>query len=535
MTSDLPRRTFIKTVVLGTAGSTLGLACGVPDRSGAGGPTRVRLGGLPGSESFTTCHAVRDGLGLPVPPVSESRDVVVVGGGLSGLAAAYRLRDEDLLLLEKEPRVGGNALRSSWNGIDYSTGATLIVGRHAHLRLLCEEVGLEPVRLTGRDVRTRTYFLEGRRLQDLDAEFGRRHPHAVESLGRFRREMLALDVAAHRDELDRVTFAELLRPYHPAVRRWHDMMVDWLCCDSATTSGLGGALMAKHWLGAGFKALLSPRVTDDEVVSFPGGLGFVSERLAARVEEAGRDRVRTGATVHRIEDTGSGWVEVSYLADGHAVTVRARTVIVAAPKLIARHVVRGLPAGQRDAMARLRYTPYLVVALCFRRRFVSDPPHGARCLDSVVGVWNHPLGAGTSRHGEEGPHIVRALVPRRAHQRSALLEEEGPRRIVARVVDFFEEYYPGIGGRIEEARVHRRGHNWFVPVPRGLTRYQPLASRPLGRILFAHSDSVGVISDSDWAVHAADRAVALARHRLARSTTGKRKAVLRVARRGGGS
>lgn len=42
------------------------------------------------------------------------RDVIIVGGGLAGLTAAYRLRHRDLLVLEQADRpAGGSRLMSA--------------------------------------------------------------------------------------------------------------------------------------------------------------------------------------------------------------------------------------------------------------------------------------------------------------------------------------------------------------------------------------------------------------------------------------
>lgn len=50
-------------------------------------------------------------------------DVVIVGAGLSGLMAAYALRDRDVLVLEREPRAGGRILTRSAHGVSYDLGA----------------------------------------------------------------------------------------------------------------------------------------------------------------------------------------------------------------------------------------------------------------------------------------------------------------------------------------------------------------------------------------------------------------------------
>ncbi len=75
------------------------------------------------------------------------------------------------------------------------------------------------------------------------------------------------------------------------------------------------------------------------------------------------------------------------------------------------------------------------------------------------------------------------------------------------IVGVFETAFPGSRPHIEEVRIWRRGHNWYLPVPRMSTEFQPAAAQRFKRILFANADSVGEISEFGWAMVAAERAV----------------------------
>src|SRR5215211_3709576 len=82
-----------------------------------------------------------------MPPMT--RDVVVIGGGIAGLAAAWRLRHRDVLLLEASDRLGGR-MRSDARG-DYwlNYGEHLFPAPGSLVDRMASDCGIETVPVTG--------------------------------------------------------------------------------------------------------------------------------------------------------------------------------------------------------------------------------------------------------------------------------------------------------------------------------------------------------------------------------------------------
>src|SRR5438128_11442900 len=96
------RRDFIKFIVAGSvvAGCPLDeLLLAIP----AGHRADVN------GEDYNVCHQVRDRHRFARPRVSSRYDVAIIGGGVSGLSAAYFLQNYKFLLLEQENHRGGHA------------------------------------------------------------------------------------------------------------------------------------------------------------------------------------------------------------------------------------------------------------------------------------------------------------------------------------------------------------------------------------------------------------------------------------------
>jgi len=72
-------------------------------------------------------------------------DVVIIGGGLSGLAAAWRLHaaDKRVRVIEARPRVGGRSYTSELGGEAVDLGGQWIGPTQDRVLALCRHLGLE--------------------------------------------------------------------------------------------------------------------------------------------------------------------------------------------------------------------------------------------------------------------------------------------------------------------------------------------------------------------------------------------------------
>src|SRR5262245_45651137 len=178
------RRDFIKFVVAGAVSSGcpmhLSLVAEAQER-----PATVD------SEENVICHQVRDMQSFTIPPVSARRDVVIVGGGVSGLTAAHLMRSHNWLLLEKEPHFGGNAYMMDFHGAGYATGAAF--SESEVTVALGTELGLKPLPIKNWD----GSIIKGEFIADTwGAGLDKLPypPNVRESFKKFRKAMLAINV-----------------------------------------------------------------------------------------------------------------------------------------------------------------------------------------------------------------------------------------------------------------------------------------------------------------------------------------------------
>jgi glycine/D-amino acid oxidase-like deaminating enzyme len=94
----------------------------------------------------------------------------VVGGGISGLTVAYRLRDRDVLVLERDPQTGGVAKSETWQGLEYAIGAAYIIDPDPDSSDPREQTGFALLEELGLRARNENLATDRSRLRRLSGE-----------------------------------------------------------------------------------------------------------------------------------------------------------------------------------------------------------------------------------------------------------------------------------------------------------------------------------------------------------------------------
>ena len=259
-------------------------------------------------------------------------DVIVIGGGVAGLAACQALPNLDVLLLEKDDRLGGRVLTRHREGLTYDVGAM---------------IGYDPSQLP--------FQFPPSRLIREDLPMG---IYYRSRLGRGMTVDECLDVVCAG---------------HPALRR-------------AVTAFKTGARRlselspeARRLVRGLFKAIhpgeidaYDPAVRGDAFVRYSpshwsGGNAELIEALARRIGGP----IRYRAVARRVTREGNS-VLVSVEEHGGRQTFRGRTVIVATPATTAVKLIQGGDPITRRRLAAVRYAGCAVVVIGFARTIWSD-------------------------------------------------------------------------------------------------------------------------------------------------------------------
>jgi len=304
------------------------------------------------------------GAGAALPTLHPMGSVVVVGGGLAGLTAAWRLQraGHGVQVLEAGPVAGGR-MRAERDGDHVlDRGAQFIASAYRNLHGLIAELGLaDRVRPLGQ---ARNAVLRAGALHPADAG----SPLALLgspllSVGsRLRLSRLLVESWRHRGRID---------PWHPeraAELDDEDMAIYLrrLVGDEAFDYLIAPAFSATfdsdpEDLSAVF-ALQAMRFTagDFRLQSLPGGVGTLTRTLAERLD------VRTVCAATSVE-TEPGGARVRYRSASGDHAVLADAAVVAVPGPLVPDVCPELTPAERAFFERVHYVRGMIVFLMLER------------------------------------------------------------------------------------------------------------------------------------------------------------------------
>jgi protoporphyrinogen/coproporphyrinogen III oxidase len=337
-------------------------------------------------------------------------DVVVVGAGISGLAAAFRLVRAGLrvAVLEAAPRPGGALVTHEVAGFRFELGPNTVLESDPSLPALIRDCGLDGERLAAAPAARRRWIWHGGRLRVLPSGplaflLSPLFPPAAK-LRLLREPFLrappapraqpapagAQDGDADADEETIAAFvrrrlgeAFLERAVGPFVSGVYAGDPERLAVRWATPRI--AALEAEH--GSLIRGMLArPRVARQgggsrrtaprgAMVSLRGGLEELPRRLAREIGD-----VRCGVACRAVRHDGPGFV-----VEHAAGTVGARQVLLAVPADAAAALLAEASAGRSRLLAELPYAAVAVVAAGYRRQDVAHPLDGFGFLRATGG------------------------------------------------------------------------------------------------------------------------------------------------------
>jgi len=477
------RRNFIKYVVAGSisAGCPVDMAL-LAEPSGSSPIPKVE------GEHFAIGHQLRDGHSFPKPDATRKADVVIVGGGIAGLSAAYFMKGKDWLLLEKEDHFGGNAYEEDYEGHIFGTGSAYgYKGDQGDQ--LAKEIGVNMPLVNMPD----PIIDNGKYSPDIWRSGLNDLPYPKEVIASFKKyadDIMKIDARGNAAQLDNEPFTKYLAGYAPEITKLWDAYgpSNWGAFTEDTSALIG--IIDSQYLIKGL---------DDQRVILPGGLGCISHKLVEVLKPQHGDRMLNDATVVAVVPDKDE-VRVTYIQGDKTTTVTAKVVLMCTAKYITSRMVAGLLGDQKQAMRRMRYAPYPIINMIFdkpvyRKGYDNWCP-GKSFTDFIVADWTIRNNPGY----KPKYNILTFYTPLREADRAILLDEDSCKTLAAQVLKDFQGLLPEFNVDPIEIRVYRRGHPMFMAVPGQFTKNRMIASRPMDRIFFGNSDSGGPESLTSEAV-----------------------------------
>jgi len=346
-------------------------------------------------------------------------DVVIIGGGLSGLTAAVAMKGHNILVLEKEADMGGRIVSKSWEGFSYSLGASYIGKPDSDMRGFFREIGLTskpfpvPPPQDALAINEKIYpdeysdqaFGSLKEIQDYVRASRELYQLAQKGIGDAVYEV-DLETLSGFSNLDALTVEQWLnqRNIGPIVQQFINTENRGLFGSSNADLSLlynvpemAFNLYAGDYMPQHFKKRSVPDFMNyvpergsgkDGIWTFTHGM---IEMIWAMEQQPNlHGKLETGADVQHVSVNPDKTVDIIYIRHGRSRKVKAYAVVLASPAPVtARIVGNGLSARVMSALENVTYVPYVTMGVFMKRRLFNNAWNIA-CLDTAFSTPTMP-------------------------------------------------------------------------------------------------------------------------------------------------
>lgn len=427
--------------------------------------------------------------GIPAP--TETQDVVIVGGGLSGLIAGYYLKSKKPLILEMASRFGGNSKGESVGSSTYSLGPAYISlpdkNTPSH-RMLADIGALKYARTDSAS--DKNVFLNGKVLE----KFWSGQHEDPKVFAQMKQKLKSLE--GRTSAYNSLTMNQWIQKEFPQITTTLYEYFQYYAWSSF------GATLDEVSAGE----FLSWQASEQNgIMVFPGGNSFIAQSLYQNLLQAlGSQQLRTQCAVMKVMP-GNGFVDVVVEEKLNQLkTIRAKSVVMAAPKYVAKRLVDQIPTEQMKAMDEIEYRSFIVGNVTLRKNLKSKG-YDLYCLKnetpkipSVTSVFSKGftdvIFSGWAQKDKSSPCTLTFYKSfPYAGARQFLLNPFAHNKHRDFMLADLQSYFPELGinaSDIASVRMTLWGHS--VPVCKAhqfSTDRLRLASQPVGRVLFANQDN----------------------------------------------